>query len=94
MTLLSMNTPLEPEILFFVCASLMMNALYCPVRWRQEEGMRLIQEYCDSCEGDGELQYCIVAKATWKYWNLYAEMDVCEERDYFDYLYEVEDILG
>lgn len=66
-----------------------------PLGGDREEGMRLVQEYCDSCEGDGELQYCIVGESDLEILeSFYAEMDVCEERDYFDYLYEVEDILG
>ena len=69
-------------------------AFTVPLGGDREEGMRLIQEFCARCDGEHDLQYCIVGDADLPVLKeFYSEMDICEERDYFDYLYEVEELL-
>ncbi|MDD2426555.1 MAG: phosphatidylglycerol lysyltransferase domain-containing protein [Eubacteriales bacterium] len=69
-------------------------AFTVPLGGDRQEGMRLIQEYCDSCKGEGKLQYTIAGEADLPVLeSFYSDMEVCEERDYFDYLYEANELL-
>ncbi len=69
-------------------------AFTVPLGGDREEGMRLIDEFCASCRHKGQLQYAITGEADLPVLEShYAGMDISEERDYFDYLYEAKELL-